>query len=95
MGTRRPWKLYFHHDGTKVFSNDEATLDAYVIDTSRPIDGKSSHTRRDDAESAARQVSRNGGSARIMLRDNSTGAEQEVRTYAPYEAAMDELLTAT
>lgn len=37
----RPWKVHFHHDGTKLFSRDESMPDAYVIDTSRPIDGTS------------------------------------------------------
>jgi hypothetical protein len=79
MSRKRPWKVYFHHDGTKMFSDDESAPDVYVIDTSRPIDGMSSHS----GEDAARRISRHGGSARIMLRDVATGAETEIRTYAP------------
>lgn len=93
MGNLRPWKVYFHHDGTKTFSNDEAVSGSYAIDTSRPIDGKSSHATEGAAEAAARQVSRNGGSARITLHNSITGVEREVRVYAPYEVAMEDLVT--
>lgn len=41
---------------------------------------------------AARRVSRNGGEGRIILRDNITGIGCEIRTYVPYEAAMDGLM---
>lgn len=90
MGQKRPYKVRFHFDGTKQFSND-ALPEAYVIDTSRPIDGCSSHTDISVAEAAARRVSRNGGSARILLRDSSTGVESEITNYEPYEAAMQDL----
>ncbi|WP_225506630.1 hypothetical protein [Mycolicibacterium fortuitum] len=91
MGAKRPWKVYFHHDGTKTFSDDESMDGAYTIDTSRPIDGVSSHAHEEVADSAARRVSRNGGAARIVFRDPTTGEERPVRTYAPYEDAMNDL----
>lgn len=91
MATKRPWKVHFHHDGTKAFCQDESMPEAYVIDTSRPIDGKSSHCSEDAADAAARKVSRNGGSARITLRDQLSGAEFEIHTYTPYQVAMDDL----
>jgi hypothetical protein len=83
MSRKRPWKVYIHHDGTKTFSDDESTPGVYVIDRSRPIDGMSSYSGEDAAAAAARRVSRHGGSARIVLRDAATGAETEIRTYAP------------
>lgn len=89
MGHRRPYKVRFHFDGTKQFGNDDP--EAYVIDTSRPIDGCSSHIDISVAEAAARRVSRNGGSARILFRDSATGVESEMQRYAPYEVAMDDL----
>jgi len=92
MGRRRPWKVHFHHDGTKAFSKDESTSDIYTIDTSRPIAGTSSHADEATATAAARRVSRNGGSARIALRDPVTGVESEIRAYAPYEVALDDLV---
>lgn len=92
MGQRQPWKVRFHHDGTKEFSDDEAMPDSYVIDTSKPIDGTTAHATQADAETAARRVSRNGGIAHIILRDLNTGRERPVRTYTPYEAAMEDLL---
>ncbi len=91
MGHQRPWKVYFHHDGTKAYGRDESMPESYTIDTSRPIDGKSSHATEGDAEVAARRVSRNGGNARIMLHESMTGIESEIRVYAPYEAAMEDL----
>ena len=90
MGHQRPWKVYFHHDGTKTFS-DDAAMEIYTIDESKPIDGKSSHRTQGAAEAAARSVSRNGGQARITLHNKVTGVESEIRVYAPYEAAMDDL----
>ncbi|UJL32291.1 hypothetical protein HZU38_30795 (plasmid) [Mycolicibacterium vanbaalenii] len=66
--------------------------DSYVIDTSRPIDGVSSHTELDSAETAARRVSRNGGSAQITLRDNATGVETQIKGYTPYEVAVEDLI---
>jgi hypothetical protein len=92
MSRKRPWKVYIHHDGTKTFSDDESPPGVYVIDRSRPIDGMSSYSGEDAAAAAARRVSRHGGSARIVLRDAATGAEAEIRTYAPYEVAMEDLI---
>jgi hypothetical protein len=89
MSHKRPWKVHFHHDGTKVFSDDESMPGAYIIDTSRPIDGTSSHRGEDAA--AARRISRHGGSARITLRDPATGIETEIRTYTPYQVALGDL----
>lgn len=96
MGAKRPWKMRFHYDGTKNFENVDSSEDyapesAYTIDTSRPINGTSSHPYRDAADGAARQVSRNGGTAKIIYKDPETGIETEVRAYAPYEVAMEEL----
>lgn len=91
MPPKRPWKVHFQHDGTKVFSDDETMPDAYTIDTSRPIHGTSAHADEGAAHGAARRVSRHGGSARITLRDPHTGTEQVIRTYAPYEVAMGDL----
>lgn len=87
----RPWKVHFHHDGTKAFSVDESMPDAYTIDTTRPINGTSSHRGEDAAEAAARRVSRHGGTARITVRDPDTGAETEIRVYTPYQVALEEL----
>lgn len=91
-GRTRPWKVHFHFDGTKTFSDDESTVGFYVVDTARPITGTSSH--RDDAAAdvAARRVSRNGGTARITLRDSITGGETEIRVYTPYEVALQDLV---
>ncbi len=90
MGHKRPYKVRYHFDGTKQFGDDPSG--AYVIDTSRPIDGCSSHTDFSVAETTARGVSRNGGSARILLRDSATGVESEMKRYAPYEVAMEDLV---
>ncbi|MBE5477780.1 hypothetical protein E3G68_005113 [Mycobacteroides abscessus] len=88
----RPWKVHFHFEGTKTFSDDEAMTGHYVIDTSRPIEGATSHLDDAAARAAARRVSRNGGTARITLRDSITGDETEIRTYAPYEVALEDLV---
>ncbi len=93
MSQKRPWKVHFHHDGTKQFSDDESMPDAYVIDTSRPINGTSSHRGEDAADAAARGVSRHGGSARITFRDPKTGIETEIRTYTPYQVVLEDLAT--
>lgn len=87
----RPWKVHFHHDGTKVFTDDETMTGVYTIDTSRPIDGISAHGGEDAAEAAGRRVSRHGGTARITFRDPATGAETDVRTYTPYQVALQDL----
>lgn len=91
MGQRRPWKVHFHHDGTKEFSDDMSMPDIYVIDTSKPINGTTAHASEGDADAAARRVSRNGGTAQITLRDPHTGLESLVRTFTPYEAALEDL----
>ena len=91
MANKRPFKVHYHFDGTKQFSGDETMPDAYTIDTSRPIDATSAHASLDTADTVARRVSRNGGSARIALRDNATGAETSIKSYAPYEVAMEDL----
>lgn len=93
MGHQRLWKVHFHHDGTKTFSTEESMPDSYTVDTSRPIDGKSSHATEAAAHTTARQVSRNGGNARITWRDTITGVETEIRDYAPYEAAVEDLVS--
>ncbi|WP_263653658.1 hypothetical protein, partial [Mycobacterium avium] len=64
----------------------------YVVDTSRPIVGTSSHRDDGAADAAARRVSRNGGTARITLCDSITGDETEIRTYTPYEVALQDLV---
>jgi hypothetical protein len=92
VSRQRPWKVHFHHDGTKTFSDDETRSDSYTIDTSRPIDGTSAHATEEAATIAARQVSRNGGEARIILCDKKTGIESEILTYSPYEVAMEDLI---
>lgn len=91
MSPKRPWKVHFHHDGTREFSDDENLQGSYVVDTSRPINGMSSHADEASAQVAARNVSRSGGSARIVVRDEATGVEREIRSYAPYEVAVEEL----
>lgn len=91
MGQRRPFKVHFHFDGTKYFPED-AEPGAYVIDMSRPIDGTSAHPCVDTANAAARRVSRNGGSARIVLRDPATGAESEIGEFTPYQMAVEGLV---
>ncbi|OKH76721.1 hypothetical protein EB73_02175 [Mycobacterium sp. SWH-M3] len=83
--------MHFHHDGTKVFSTDESMPDAYTIDTTRPINGTSSHRGEDAADAAARRVSRHGGTARITVRDPDTGTETEIRIYMPYQVALEDL----
>lgn len=88
----RPWKVHFRFDGTKTFSDDESMTGLYVVDTSRPIVGTSSHRDDGAADAAARRVSRNGGTARITLRDSITGDETEIRTYTPYEVALQDLV---
>lgn len=95
MGHQRPWKVHFHHDGTKTFVDSEATPDVYVIDTSRPIDGTSAHADEGTATAAARRVSRNGGHALVTRRDPATGIETEIRAFAPYEVALDDLVDST
>lgn len=92
MGRQRPWKVYFHHDGTKKFSSDEAMQGSYTIDTSKPIDGKSSHATEAEATATAVRVSRNGGEARIMLYNSTTGVESPISAYGPYEVAMVDLV---
>ncbi len=94
---KRPWKMRYHFDGTKTFgptddADDRSTQDMYTIDTSRPIDGMSSHSYQGEADSAARRVSRNGGTAHITYKDPDTGIETPVITYAPYEVAMEDLV---
>ena len=91
MGSKRPFKVRYHFDGTKQVSNEETLPGVYTIDTSRPIDGTSSHADVDTANAAARRVSRNGGSAWITLRDSATGAEASIGRYAPYEVALEDL----
>lgn len=91
MNPKRPWKVHFHHDGTKVFATDESMPEAYTIDTTRPINGTLSHRSEDAADAAARRVSRHGGTARIAVRDPDTGTETEIRTYTPYQAALEDL----
>lgn len=91
MGVRRPWKMRFHYDGTKVASGDPEMLGAYTIDTTRPIDAVSAHADREVAEDAAQMVSRNGGRASVSYRDPATGVETVVATYAPFEVALAEL----
>ncbi|EHB48766.1 hypothetical protein MycrhDRAFT_5607 [Mycolicibacterium rhodesiae JS60] len=88
---KRPWKVRFHFDGTKAFSDDESLPELYVIDTSRPIDGMSSHLSEAAAGAAARRTSRNGGTAEIVFRDPVSGATRTVRSFAPYEVALAEL----
>lgn len=89
--TKRPWKVRFHFDGTKTFSDDESLPDLYFIDTSRPIDGMSSHLSEAAADAAARRTSRNGGSAEIVFCGPGNGATRSVRSFAPYEVALAEM----
>ncbi len=91
MGRKRPYKVRYHFDGTKQFSDDETLTGAYIIDTSRPIDAMSSHADLGAADDVARRVSRNGGNARITLRDIATGVEAPIKSYAAYEVAIEDL----
>lgn len=96
MGVKRPWKVDFHYDGTKTFPNsgsEDPDVDpgAYVIDTTRPIDSRQSSADESTAHRSAEQVSRNGGTARVIYQDPVTKHEKLIREYAPYESAMDEL----
>lgn len=90
---KRPWKMRYHFDGTKTFGPDDGrpTQDMYTIDTSRPINGMSSHSCQAEADHAARRVSRNGGTAHITYKDPESGLEALVTSYAPYEVAMEEM----
>lgn len=94
MSQKRPWKVHYHYDGTKQFSDNESMPGAYTIDTSRSIDGTMPYSEQDTADAVARKVSRNGGSARVTLRNPATGAETEIATYMPYQAAMEDLTAA-
>lgn len=91
---KRPWKMHYHFDGTKTFGPDDcrSTQDMYTIDTSRPIDGVSSHSYQAEADIAARRVSRNGGAAHVTYKDPESGIETPVSAYVPYEVAMEEMV---
>lgn len=92
MARKRPWKVRFHYDGTKQFPDCEHDFDrAYIIDTTRPIDGLHAFASDTQAHHIARTVSRNGGSATVFHRDPTTGIETDHRTYQPYETALQEL----
>lgn len=91
MGRKRPYKVHIHFDGTKHFP-DDAEPGTYVIDTSRPIDGTSAYPCATTATAAARRVSRNGGSARIVLRDPVTGDEALIDEFVPYQVAVEDLV---
>lgn len=94
MGIKRQWKVDFHYDGTKDYGDpmDPNRVEgAYTIDTSRPINARSSHNDEASAHDAARTVSRNGGTATVSHRDSVTGEERVVREYSSYEVAMEEL----
>lgn len=88
----RPWKVRYHYDGTKSFTDPERS-DLYWVDTSRPIEGTTAYRTEDDARAAGRRISRHGGDARVLFRDPDSGRETDIVRYSPYESAMQELTT--
>lgn len=93
MGLKRPYKVRFHYDGTKVGPGIDTSVDpgAYTIDHTQPIDATHSFAHEGDALTTAEGVSRRGGRAEVFYRDPTTGVDTPIRTLEPYEIAMDEL----
>lgn len=91
MGTSRPYKLRFRYDGTKVCPDIES--DAYVIDDTRPINALHSFPDKETAMTNARGISRRGGHAEVFHRDSATKVATPIRTFEPYEVAMEDLVT--
>lgn len=87
--TKRPWKVSYHYDGSKHFPDAEQPT-SYVIDDSRPINGRSAHADVAQARRAARTISRNGGTATVIYRDPTTHEETALRCYEAYEVALSE-----
>jgi hypothetical protein len=85
---RRPYKVAYHYDGTR---NHDPETGALWIDTTTPIDGKSSHTEQAAAEKLARDVSRRGGRAEVTHVHPDTGAATILLTLAEFEVALAEM----
>jgi hypothetical protein len=89
MELRRPWKVNYQYPGTKISLDPGESTGWCVLDPSRPIVGMSSHSELKSARRAARSVSRNGGSASVLYRDDVEGSIT-LRTYQPYEVLLNE-----
>ena len=88
----KPFKVHFRIGGTNQFNDDQVRAPCI---TTGPVDASTSHADLDSAEDAARYISQIGGSARITLRDGTTGEESELKTYAPYEVAGEDSIRDT
>lgn len=87
MVSRRPFKVRFHHDGTR--RADPATGLPW-IDHTTPINGMDSFTSVEGALAFGRTVSNAGGRAEVFHRHPGITVDTPIRTCEPYE---DTLLT--
>lgn len=87
-GVRRPFKVTYHYSGCRRHDPETGAL---WIDTSHPINGKSSSHDPAKVEAIAREVSRRGGRAEVTHVDPTTGAVTHILTAEPFEVALIEM----
>lgn len=83
-GTRRPYKVTFHYDAGGI--TPAGTVRKLAIN-----EIQSSHALY-KVRNTARTVSRNGGAAIVWTRDPMTGEKVTLRTYRPFEIALEDLI---
>lgn len=78
MGLKRPYKVTYHYDPSP--------------DRAQGLDGTESSHDLCKVRELARVVSRAGGTARVWTTDPTTGEVYTLRTYQPFEAALEDLV---
>jgi hypothetical protein len=78
MGLKRPFKVTYHYDPSPA--------------RAQTIDGTESSHDLSKVRELARTVSRAGGWARVWTCDPTNGEEYTLRSYAPYESALNDLV---
>jgi hypothetical protein len=96
MGAKRPYKLKYHYDGTRIDASvsDGFEPGMHTIDDTRPIDAMDSFPHEGQALREAEGISRRGGRAEVFHRDPVTKIDTPIRTYEPYEIALADLSAA-
>lgn len=78
MGLKRPYKVTYHYDPSPQ--------------RAQTIDGTESSHELCKIRELARVVSRAGGTARVWTCDPQTREEYTLRTYQPFEAAVEDII---
>jgi hypothetical protein len=78
VGLKRPFKVTYHYHPS--------------VERAQPVDGTESSHDLCKVREIARVVSRAGGTARVWTCDPTNGDDYTLRTYHPYQVALEDLI---